>query len=270
MPEASVPRDVVRQIAVISAAVFMLIAAMVGTGLFGGTPVQDLQGGALDQDGSFLAPARSAFGIWSVIYIGLLAYTVWQALPGQRANSRQRHLGWFIAVTMVLNGLWLITAQFLNLPLTVLAIVVLLIALSLTFRRAVADPPDGWVDGILIDVVTGLHLGWVALATVANTAAWLTQIAPQSWGVYPHAIGAAVLVVVGIIGVAIAWVSGWRFAPGLAMAWGLTWIGVARLSGEPHSDLIGTVAFIVAAVVAVPPIVMTIVRTARPAAVRTI
>lgn len=269
MSSAGTSRDVIRQIVVVSAAVFMLIAAMVGTGLFGGTAVQDLQGGALDQDGSFLAPARSAFGIWSVIYIGLLAYTVWQALPGQRANHRQRHLGWFIAATMVLNGLWLVTAQFLNLPLTVIGIVVLLVALSLTFRRAVADPPDGWVDGLLIDVVTGLHLGWVTLATVANIAAWLTQIAPSSWGVYPHAIGVAVLVVVGIIGVAIAWVSGWRFAPGLAMGWGLSWIGVARLSGEPHSDLIGTVAFIVAAVVAVPPVVLTIVRNTRTAPVRT-
>ena len=57
-------RDIVRQVAVISAFCFMIVAAMVGTGLLGGTPVQDLQDGALDADGSYLAPATSAFSIW--------------------------------------------------------------------------------------------------------------------------------------------------------------------------------------------------------------
>src|SRR5688500_15269155 len=136
-------RDLVRQIAVISAFCFMIIAAMVGTGLFGGTPVQDLQGGALDADGSYLAPARPAFSIWTLIYIGLFAYTVWQALPAQRARDRQRALGWLIAGTMVLNGLWLVTAQFATLPLTVLAIIALLVLLGVTFRRAVVLPGRG-------------------------------------------------------------------------------------------------------------------------------
>ena len=85
--------DLVRQIGVISATVFMLIAAMVGTGLFGGTAVQDLQGGALDADASYLAPARPAFQIWSVIYLGLIAYAIWQALPSQRATPACQSLG---------------------------------------------------------------------------------------------------------------------------------------------------------------------------------
>ena len=83
---ASRPADLVRQIAVISAMCFMIIAAAVGTGALGGTPVQDLQNGALDADGSFLAPARPAFSIWSAIYLLLIVYTVWQALPRQRAT----------------------------------------------------------------------------------------------------------------------------------------------------------------------------------------
>ena len=67
--------------------------------------MQDLQGGALDADATYLAPARPAFSIWSAIYLGLIAYTVWQAMPGQRASSRQRALGWWIALTMVLVNL---------------------------------------------------------------------------------------------------------------------------------------------------------------------
>src|SRR5690606_6539520 len=116
---------------------------------------------------SYLAPAGPAFSIWSVIYVGLAAYTIWQALPSQRANPRQRALGWLIAGSMVLNGLWLVVARFGSLVGTVLAIVGLLIVLAIWFQRAVATPADGWLDALLIDGVSGLHFGWVTVATVA-------------------------------------------------------------------------------------------------------
>lgn len=259
-------RDLTRQIVVLSATSFMLIAAMVGTGLFGGTAVQDLQGGALDADASYLAPGRSAFSIWSVIYVGLIAYAIWQALPGQRENPRQRALGWWVAISCVLNGLWLVTAQYLTLGLTVAAIVLLLLALAWTFHRAVTTrlPSDGVVDALLLDGVTGLHLGWVALATVANATAWLTSIGDDSWRSAATAWGIAVLVVVAAVGVATARYSGWRIAPGLAMGWGLTWIGVARLTSEPSSASIGWTALAAAVVVALPPLLISALRYLRP------
>lgn len=261
-------RDLGRQIVVISAAVFMIIAALVGTGALGGTPVQDLQGGALDADASYLAPARPAFQIWSVIYLGLLAYTVWQALPGQRASARQRAIGWWIALTMVLNGLWLVLAQFATLLLTVIGIVVLLVALAVTFRIAVRtrDAGGGVVDALLIDGVTGLHLGWVTLATVANTAALLTQTAPESWADAATGVGIAVLVAVAVIGIGIAWLSRGRVAPALALAWGLSWLAVGRLSGEPESVGIGVAAIVVAVVVLLAAVVVRMARGRVPAA----
>jgi hypothetical protein len=256
--------DLVRQIAIISAAAFMIIAAIVGIGLFGGTPVQDLQGGALDADGSYLAPAQSAFRIWSVIYVGLIAYTVWQALPSQRENRRQRAIGWWVALTMVLNGLWLVTAQFLTLPLTVVAIGLLLVAIAIAFQRTVAVPRERWTDALLLDAITGLHLGWVTLATVANTAAWLTQTAPDDWAAAADAAGVAVLFAVAVIGVAIGWLSRGRLAPALAIAWGLSWLAVGRLTGEPPSDVVGVTAIVVALVVLIPPVIFIIRRVAHP------
>jgi hypothetical protein len=253
-------RDLVRQIVVISAFCFMIIAAMVGTGLFGGTSVQDLQNGALDQDGSYLAPAGPAFSIWTVIYVGLFAYTIWQALPRQRGSERQRALGWLIAGTMALNGLWLVAAQFGSLALTVLAIIVLLALLGVTFHRTVIDPADGWADRLLVDGVTGLHLGWVTLATVANIAAWLTSIGPPEWADAADLWGVLVLIAVAAIGLGIEASSGWRLAPALALAWGLTWLAVGRLTGEPPSTAIGITAIVVAIVILGAAVVGTVIR----------
>lgn len=257
------PADLVRQIAVISAVVFMLISAVVGVGVLGGTPVEDVQGGSLDSDASYLAPASQAFSIWSVIYVLMTAYAIWQALPSQRADARQRLLGWWIALTAVLNGLWLVAAQFATLPLTVLVIVLLLIALAWTFRLAVSMPPRGVRQALFTDITVGLHLGWVALATVANTAAWLTTIAPAEWEQAAEPVGIAVLIVVAIIGAGIAIASRGRIAPGLAMGWGLTWIGIGRFADEPVSDPIAFAAWAAAAVVVLTPIVVTAVHFSR-------
>ncbi len=258
--------DLARQIVVLSAVSFMLIAAVIGAGAFGNSAVQDQQGGALNTDGSYLAPAGPAFSIWSVIYLGLIAYAIWQALPRQRANPRQRALGWLIALTMTLNGLWLVAARFGTLFLTVVVIVLLLAALGWTFRVAVAtrEPRGGVVDSVLVDGVTGLHLGWVTLATVANTAAWLTTVVPAEWESAADAIGIAVLIVVALIGLAIAWRSSWRVTPAIALAWGLSWLAVERFTGEPQSGPIGVVALVVAAVVLLPPAIISVLRLIRP------
>ena len=241
--------DVLRQSAVIAATCFMLVAAVIGAGVLGGTPVQDLQDGALSADATYLAPASTAFSIWSVVYVGLVAFAIWQALPARRADGRLRRLGWWIALSEVLNGLWLVTAQFLTLPLTVLVIALLLVVLCVIFAGTVRTPGDGLLDRLLVDGVNGLHLGWVTLATVANTTAWLTRIAPAEWESAAQIWGVVVLVVVAVIGMGLAGIAGGRIAPALALSWGLSWLAVGRLADEPHSTVIGVAAIVVAVLV---------------------
>lgn len=250
-------QDIARQTATIASAVFMLIAAAVGSGAFGGTSVSELQDGALSAQGSYLAPAGPAFSIWSLIYLGLIAYTVWQALPGQRADERQRAVGWWIAATMILNGLWLVTAQFLSLPLTVIVIALLLAALARVIVILGRRRPRTWSERIVVDGANGLHFGWVTIATVANTAAWLTQVAPVAWADQAEIWAVAVLVVVLVIGVASALLTK-RIAPALATAWGLSWLAVGRLTGEPESTVTAIVAIIVAVALVVAGAVGTI------------
>lgn len=247
-------QDIARQTVIIASASFMLIAAAVGSGAFGGTSVRELQDGALSAQGSYLAPAGPAFSIWSLIYLGLIAYTVWQALPAQRADERQRSVGGWIAATMVLNGLWLVTAQFLTLPLTVLMIAVLLAVLARVIVLLNRFPAKNVADRILTDGANGLHFGWVTIATVANISAWLTQIAPESWAAQAEVWAVVVLVAVLVIGVASAWFTG-RIAPALATSWGLAWLAVGRLTDEPESTVTAVAAIIVAVVLVVAGVV---------------
>ena len=256
-------KDIRRQALIISAAAFMLIAAAVGAGAFGGASVDDLQDGALSAQGSYLAPAGPAFSIWSLIYLGLIAYTVWQALPTQRQDARQRAVGGWIAASMVLNGLWLVTARYLTLWLTVVVIALLLAVLARVIVVLGRFPARTAADRILTDGANGLHFGWVTIATVANTAAWFTQIAPESWADAADVWAVAVLGVVLVIGCAAAWATG-RLAPALATAWGLAWLAVGRLADGRESTPTAIAAIIVAVVLVVVAVIAAVRRRAAP------
>ena len=266
---SATPRDLVRQIVVISAFSFMIIGDAVGIGAFGGTPIQDAVGGAFDPDASYLTPATSAFSIWSLIYLGLLGYTVWQALPSQRQNARQRVVGWWIALTMVLNGGWLVTVQFAGdggVWATVVVLALLVAALCVAYVQIVRtrQPQDRIVATALLDGATGLHLGWATLATVANVAAALTATGPASWGDAADVVGVVVIAVVVVIALALAVWSRWSLAPALAIGWGLVWLAVARLGGDLHSTPIGVAAVVAAGIVVVVPVGMRVLRQFRP------
>ena len=260
---AAAPRarrsDVARQIAVCAAVLFAMVCGLFGSGLLGGG-ISEAQGGALDADATLFAPGRPAFSIWSVIYLGLIGYAVWQALPQQRAAGRQRSVGWWIAATAVLNGLWVLVALLAPLPATVAVMVLLLATLCVTFHRVVltAEVRSTWTDLVLIDGVTGLHLGWVSVATVANVAAWLQLIVHGDLGGAEGWIAVGMLGALLVIGLTTSAVTQWRVAPPWAMAWGAVWIGTERLSGLPFSPLVGWTAIGVAVVLFAVPLVLRI------------
>ncbi|NYF09503.1 hypothetical protein HDC94_000659 [Leifsonia sp. AK011] len=238
------PKDVLRQFVVISTAVFAVIASFVGSGAAGGTPIQDAAGGALAADATLIAPATPAFSVWSVIYLGLLAYAVWQALPRQASAERHRRLGYWVAASLVLNGLWILSIQYDLLGLSVPIIVVLLAVLIQTFRQAVQYPPAGALDAALTDVPIGLYLGWVCVATAANITAWLVAIGFTGFGLPPEVWSVTVIVVAVAAGVLLALVSRGRFSQSLTLAWGLSWLAVGRLVGEPASVVTGVAAIV--------------------------
>jgi len=253
-------KDIVRQITVAASAVFALIGAFVGSGAAGGTPIQNAAGGALAADATLIAPATPAFSVWSVIYLGLIVYAVWQLLPGQSSAERHRRLGYWIAASLVLNAFWILSIQYDLLPLSVPIIVVLLAVLVQAFLQAIAYPPSSVADGIITDATIGLYLGWVCVATAANVTALLVASGFTGWGLPPELWSVVVVAVAAAVGVVLALVSRGRISPALTLAWGLTWVAVGRLAGEPASLATGIAAAAAAALVLIVTIVIRLTR----------
>ncbi|KGM13811.1 tryptophan-rich sensory protein [Cellulomonas bogoriensis] len=255
--------DLVRQAVVLIGSLVAIAGAFWGSGAFGGQEQDQVGDGALAADATHVAPGSPAFSIWSVIYTGLLAYAIWQVLPAQRADARQRRTGWLVLLSMVLNAAWITVVQLDLIELSVVVIVALLLTLVLLLLRLEERRPATAVEAVVLDGTAGLYLGWVSVATVANTAAVLAAAGFTELGLGPEVWSVLVLAVAALVGVGLAIRTRGRLAIGAAMAWGLSWIAIARTIGAPESTVVALAA-LVAAIVVVGATVVTRLRRPDP------
>lgn len=240
--------DRARQLAVTASELFCVLGTLVGVGVLG-TRVEESSGGALAADATLLAPAGPAFSIWSAVYLGLAAYTVWQWLPAQATSPRMRATGWLTAASMVLNASWLLVTQQGWIWASVVVIGALVAVLGVLVRRLAEARPPGALERVVVDATFGLYLGWVTVATCANVTAALVSsgVDPDP----PLSTASAVLVLTLAAGVLVLVqrrIAG-DWAVALAAAWGLAWIAVGRLTDQPSSAVTAVAALVAAAVV---------------------
>lgn len=244
---------------VVGAATVMLLGTLYGFGLLG-TPVESSVGGSFAATATLIAPATPAFSIWSVIYLGLFAFTVWQLLPAGRTPRTEAAAG-LAAVSMVLNGAWLLVVQAGWIWVSVAVIAALVVTLGLLLRQLAASPASGRIEAGVLDGTFGLYLGWVSVATLANVTAALVSAGAPATGVVADLLAVLVLLVGAGLGVVLATLLGGRISIAVAMGWGLSWIAVGRLLIEPLSPVVGVTAALAAIVVAGSAVVVRASRT---------
>ncbi len=244
------PNDLARQITVTASEIFCVVGTLFGIGVIG-TRVEETSGGALAADATLLAPDGPAFSIWSVIYAGLLAYTIWQWLPRNKTSERHRAIGWLAASSMILNAVWLLVTQVGAIWVSVVVILALAIVLGSLLAILHRHPAESTADKVITDGTFGLYLGWVTAAACANVAA---AGADSGWdlGALGNQVMAVVVIAVAVgLGVLFTFRFGPRFTVTAALAWGLTWIGIGRSTSEPQSMTVAVAAFAAAAVLLV-------------------
>ena len=245
---STVRSDRICQVAITLSAVFMFVATLAGFGVIG-SRVEQTSAGALAADATLLTPATPAFSLWSLIYFGLFAYVAWQWLPSQAASARARAIGWLAAVSMILNGLWLLVVQFGWLWLSVAVIVALVLDLGLLVQALSRIPASGLLEKVLVDGTFGVYLGWVSVATVANITATLVASGVRPGDLISEMVAVVVLAAAAVIGWLLATRLGGRWAVAAAMVWALGWIAVGRFTGVLESTITGSAAVVAAVAV---------------------
>jgi hypothetical protein len=190
---------------------------------------------AAQGDATLRAPGF-AFTIWTLIYLGMGAYAIYQSRA--RDSRALRALAWPAATSTAACGAWIVAAAMNQMWATVAIILVAAGSAVAGLWRAAQEAAGR--DRLLAILPVALLGGWLALAAPLNLLTVMTAkglIAPDAAAAW--AIGAVTLVVA--IGAMVALRTGaWAFP--LPIAWGLAAIYVAERAQKPGVALLAAVA----------------------------
>lgn len=125
-----------------------------------------------DKYPSLFTPAGYVFSIWGLIYLMLLVFIVWQALPAQRQNPLLATLRLPFQISCLLNASWIFAWHYDQLLLSMLIMLGLLwmlvsIYLRLNFKRTAAS----LIERIVLYLPFSLYTAWISVAVIANASA---------------------------------------------------------------------------------------------------
>lgn len=226
----NINKDLIRQTLIVLA----MAATLLVNGLASALPMDGVQTSELAArfPVAFM-PASSAFRIWRLIYLGLVAYALYQALPAQRRNPRLRSIGVPFLAACLANMAWILLWRYQIIPLTLVAMLALLAALIVLYRRlriGRSSPP--MVERWAVNLPFSLTLGWITLLTIANVAVLLRFWGWNGFGVSDAAWLMAVLALTLVIATLAALTRG-DVAFLLALAWGLVGVGRQQTAATP-------------------------------------
>jgi len=237
-------KNVSRQISVILTTILTITI----NGLANALPLNGLTTGEIsDSFETYFVPAGYVFSIWGLIYIGLIAFAIYQALPAQRENPRLARVGWWVVAGNLANAAWIFFWHYQIFALTVIAMVTLLISLLFTYKGLRSDedtikPAESW----FAQIPFSFYLGWISVATIANISDVLYFF---NWGQF--GISAEVWMIIILIVVAtLAWAMSLRqkdVAYLAVLLWALAGIG----NKFPESGFVTTAVWSAFGIVAV-------------------
>jgi hypothetical protein len=174
----------------------------------------------------FFVPAGYVFSIWGLIYLGLIAFAIYQALPSQAANPGLRRVGYLFVLSCVANIAWLFLWHYNIFLLTLVAMLSLLgtliaIYLILGIGRTPAPPAETW----LVRLPFSIYLGWVTVATIANATSVLDYLRWDGFGIAPEVWAVIMLAAATIIGMLVG-ITRRDTAYLLVLIWAFVGIGV--------------------------------------------
>ena len=222
-------KDTIRQ----SVNVVALIIVIVVNGLANALPINGQTTGEIsDRFDVYFVPAGYVFSIWGLIYLALIAFAVYQALPSQRENPRLRRVGYLFALSCAANVAWLLLWHYERFPLTMVAMAALLLLLiGVYLRLGIGRTEVNTAERWLVRVPFSIYLGWITVATIANATSLLDYLNWGGWGISPE-IWTVIMLVAATAITAIVTITRGDVAYGLVIVWAVTGIGVKH-TGTP-------------------------------------
>jgi len=197
-----------------------------------------------------VTPANYAFAIWGLIYIGLIAYGIYQIRPTQRGNPTIRRVDSLLIIACIAQIAWIYLFTLRLFWLSVVAILAILLPLigaylQLNIGREQVSRERRW----MVHVPFSVYLGWISVATIVNIASALYTWGWDGWGISAAGWTVFMLVVGATIGAIVA-IQRADVAFTLVFIWAYVAIAIRQLD-NPSIWITAVVAAIVLAVLLV-------------------
>ena len=180
---------------------------------------------------NYFTPAGYAFAIWGLIYMGLLAFVIYQARGLSKKVADQwpvLEIGWWFVISCAANSLWVFAWLYDYIGFSVVIMIILLISLIkiiIDTRMELDDLPIKKIAFVWWPFC--LYSGWITVALVADVAAWLTKIHWDGFGISGITWAIVMIIVAGIINLIVTWNRNMR-EYALVATWALIAIAVAN------------------------------------------
>jgi hypothetical protein len=213
---------------------------------------------------TLFTPAGYAFGIWIIIYLGLLSFVVYHiiglfrraesgtatesaATPRTATESAAtvRQIGWWFVLSCVANCCWVLAWLYGWTGLSVLIMLGLLFCLLKIILRTdmeLTDPPLRIIASVWWPFC--LYSGWVTSALLTNISVWLKKTGWNEFESHETCWAIAMMLLAGIIYLFMTWRRNMR-EYAIVGAWALIAIAIADHDRSPAASI---TAYAVAAV----------------------
>jgi hypothetical protein len=151
----------------------------------------------------YFVPAGYVFAIWGIIYIGWIAFAIYQFRAAQKESPRLRNLGYLFALSGIFNAAWLFCWHYNIFGLSVLVMLTLLGLLIASYLKLnVGHTSVTTAEKWSVDVPFSVYLGWITVATVANVTDYLYFINWTGFGIAPQIWAVIMLVIASVLALA--------------------------------------------------------------------
>lgn len=193
---------------------------------------------------SLFTPAGFTFSIWGIIYLALLVFTVYQALPAQRSNQTIAAISRLFQINCAANAAWLVAWHYDLLAISVLIMLIMLGTLILIYRTLLPKVTDAPMSQHLaLHLPFSLYTGWITLATIANISAVQTGYGWDNAGLTAISWTLLKIAVAGAIGATVVLRHGDAIFV-LVVAWAAYGISVNQLATPAVSGAATTLALL--------------------------
>jgi len=149
----------------------------------------------------YFVPAGYVFAIWFFIFLGWIAFAIYQFLPDQKENTRLRRLGYIFALSNIVNAAWLFMWHYNFFGVSVVVMLALLGLLIVSYLRLdVNGVSVSRAERWSVDIPFSVYLGWISVATIANITSWLYSIDWNGFGISAPVWAIIMIAVASVVG----------------------------------------------------------------------